>query len=139
MRVESNKDERICYNIQDVIVTNPKEHLEHLLFAHAFSGCDATLQIHNFGKKSIFGKLKKSSGLLEIFRKIYSNSVTVSEESSVTIRFFELIYSPSFTLQKIRKQNTTQLLFQIVPKLILHYFLLLLELHFIMVLGFIIK
>ena len=61
MRIESSKDERICYIIQDFIATNPKEHLEHLLFAHAFTRCDTTSQIHNFGKNSIFGKLKKSS------------------------------------------------------------------------------
>ena len=42
IRVESSKDEIICANIQHVIATNPKEHLEHLLFAHAFSGCDTT-------------------------------------------------------------------------------------------------
>ena len=69
MRVESSKDERICYKIQDVIVTNPKEHLEHLLFTHAFTRRDTTSQIHNFGKKSIFGKLKKFSGLQRISRK----------------------------------------------------------------------
>ena len=89
MRVESNKDERICYNIQDVIVTNPKEHLEHLLFAHAFSGCDATLQIHNFGKKSIFGKLKKSSGLQEIFKKFQQ-----CDYSIFLIALFTFFYTP---------------------------------------------
>ena len=50
IRVECSKDKRICYNIQDVIATNPKGPLGHLLFAHALTGCDTTSQIHNFGK-----------------------------------------------------------------------------------------
>lgn len=52
IRVESSKDKIICYNIQDVIATNPKGPLEHLLFAHALTGCDTTSQIPNFGKIS---------------------------------------------------------------------------------------
>ena len=76
-----------------------------MLFAHAFPGCDKISQIHNFGKKSIFGKLKKSSGLQDVSKNFYSKNATVSEIGNVTIRFFELLHSPSFTLQKIRKQK----------------------------------
>ena len=60
MRFESSKDERICCNIQDVIATNPKEHIEHLLFAHVFNGSDTTSQIQNFGKKLILKSLLAS-------------------------------------------------------------------------------
>lgn len=60
MRFESSKDERICCNIQDVIATNPKEHIEHLLFAHVFNGSDTTSQIQNFGKKLVLKSLLAS-------------------------------------------------------------------------------
>ena len=60
MRFESSKDERICCNIQDVIATNPKEHIEHLLFAHVFNGSDTTSQIQNFGKKFVLKSLLAS-------------------------------------------------------------------------------
>ena len=45
MRVEMSKDERICYNIKDVTVTNPKENLEHLLFAHTCTGWDTNRRL----------------------------------------------------------------------------------------------
>ena len=51
MRFESSKD---------VIATNPKEHIEHLLFAHVFNGSDTTSQIQNFGKKLVLKSLLAS-------------------------------------------------------------------------------
>ena len=50
MTIQSNKDERVSYNINDIISSTKEEYLEHLLFCHAFTGCDMTSQIHNFRK-----------------------------------------------------------------------------------------
>ena len=63
MTIQRNKDERVSYNINDIIRSTKKEYLEHLLFFHAFTGCNTTSPIHNFGKKSIFSKLKMSKVL----------------------------------------------------------------------------
>ena len=63
MTVQSNKDERVSYNINDIITSAKKEYLQHLLFCHAFTGCDTTSQIFNFGKKSIFNKLRVSKDM----------------------------------------------------------------------------
>ena len=53
----------------------------------------------------IFRKLKTSSVLQEISKTFYSNNVIVSKIGNAAIRFFESLHSPSFTLQKIRKQK----------------------------------
>ena len=70
MTIQNNKDERVSYNINDIIISTKKEYLEHLLFYHAFTGCDTTSQIHNFGKKSIFSKLKMSKDLQHLSEQI---------------------------------------------------------------------
>ena len=109
MTIQSNKDERVSYNINDIIRSTKKEYLEHLLFCHAFTGCDTTSQIHNFGKKSIFSKLKMSKDLQHLSEQFYQASATVNEIGNAIIRVFELLYSQTFNLQQIRKQkyNTT--------------------------------
>ena len=105
MRVESSKDEIICQNIEDVIATYPKQQLEHKLFGNVFTGCDRTSQIHNFMKISIFRKLKVSSDFQEICKKFYTNKNKVGKIGNATIPFFELLHSPSFTIQKIMNQK----------------------------------
>ena len=50
MGVENSKDEIICYNIQDVIATNPKEHLEHLLFLMDLLGVIQHCRFTTLGK-----------------------------------------------------------------------------------------
>ena len=105
MTIQSNKDERVSYNINDIISSTKKEYLEHLLFCHAFTGCNTTPKIHNFGKKSIFSELKKSKDLQHLSEQIFQASATVSEIGNASIRVFELLYSTTFNLQQIRKQK----------------------------------
>ena len=104
MTIQSNKDERVSYNINDIIRSTKKEYLEHLLFCHAFTGCNTTSQIHNFGKKSIFSKLKMSKDL-HLSEQFYQASATVNEIGNASIRVFELLSSATFNLQQIRKQK----------------------------------
>ena len=75
MTIQSNKDERVSYNINDIIRSTKKEYLQHLLFCHAFTGCDTISQIDNFGKKSIFSKLKMSKDL-HLSEKFYQASAS---------------------------------------------------------------
>ena len=67
--VQSIKGKRVSYNIHDIINSTEKEYLEHLLFCHAFTGCETTVQTHNFGKKSIFIKFKMSKRLQHISKQ----------------------------------------------------------------------
>ena len=60
IHIQGKNNERVSYNIHDIINSIGKEYLEHLLVCHAFTGCHTTSQILNFGKKSIFSKLKIS-------------------------------------------------------------------------------
>ena len=105
MTIQNNKDERVSYNINDIIISTKKEYLEHLLFYHAFTGCDTTSQIHNFGKKSIFSKLKMSNDLQHLSEQFYQASAAVNEIGNASIWVFELLYSTTFNLQQIRKQK----------------------------------
>ena len=105
MMIKSNKDKRVSYNINDITRSTKKECLEHLLFRHAFTGCDTTSQIHNFGKKSIFSKLKMSKDLQHLSEQFYQASATVNEIGNASIRVFELLYSTNFNLQQIRNQK----------------------------------
>ena len=90
MTIQSNKDERMSYNINDIIRSTKKEHLKHLLFCPAFTGCDTTSQIHIFGKKSIFGKFKMSKDL-HLSEQFYQASAIVNEIGNLSIRVFELL------------------------------------------------
>ena len=105
MTIQSNKDERVSYNINDIIRSTKKEYLEHLLFCPAFTGCDTTSQIHNFGKKSSFSKLKMSKDLQNLSEQFCQASAIVSEIGNASIRVFELLFSTTFNLQQIRKQK----------------------------------
>ena len=56
-------DQRARYNVQNVVNTSDDTLLDYILFAHPFTGCDATSAIHNFDKTTIFTKLKNSNEL----------------------------------------------------------------------------
>ena len=64
-----------------------------------------TSQIHNFGKKSIFSKLKISNDLQHLLEQFYQASATFSEIGYASIRVFELLYSTTVNLQQIRNQK----------------------------------
>ena len=88
MTIQSNKDERVSYNINDTIRSTKKEYLEHLLFCHTFTGCNTTSPIHNFGKKSIFSKLKMSKDLQHLSEQFYQASATQSMKLEMQVFAF---------------------------------------------------
>ena len=88
MQIQNNIDERVSYNI-DYIVNS--------------TGEDKTSQIHNFGKKSIYSKLKFSKDLQHLPKHFYRNSATVNDIENASIRVFELLHSTSSNLQQMRE------------------------------------
>ena len=76
-------------NIHDIISSTENEYFQHLFFCHTFRGCSTTSQIHNFGKKSIFSKLKMSKDLQHLLNQFYQNSGTVNEIENASIQVFE--------------------------------------------------
>ena len=105
MTIQSSKDERVSYNINDIIRPTKKEYLEHLLICHAFTGYDTTSQIPNFCKESIFSQLKMSKDLQHLSEQFYQARATVNEIGNASIRVFELLYSTTFNLQQIRNSK----------------------------------
>ena len=75
----------VSYNIHDIINSTENEYLEHVLFCHAFTGCNTTSKIYNFGKKSIFSKVKMSKDLQHLSKQFYQNSVPVNETGNASI------------------------------------------------------
>ena len=65
---------RECYNVTDTLNALENHVIKYLLFAHAFTGCDTTSAINNFGKTSLFKKLKDSVALTNIGDVFMKNS-----------------------------------------------------------------
>ena len=60
----SNKKFPIRYSIKELVEQHKQT--EHLLFAHAWTGCDTTSAIHKYGKAKIFQLLKTKSDQVAI-------------------------------------------------------------------------
>ena len=91
MQIRSSKDERVSYNIHDMINSTEKEYSKHLLLCHAFTSCNTTSQIDNFGKKLIFSKFKMSKDL-HLSKQFYQNTTTFNEVENANIRVFGLLH-----------------------------------------------
>ena len=96
---------RECYNVTDTLNALENHVIKYLLFAHAFTGCDTTSAINNFGKTSLFKKLKDSVALTNIGDVFYEEFKTPEEIGNACTRFFEKMYSPSYQLPQIRKRS----------------------------------
>eukprot|EP00111_Clytia_hemisphaerica_P021628 TCONS_00063617-protein len=98
---------RECYNVSNMLQSN-ESNAEFLLFAHAFTGCDTTSAIHNFGKTSIFNKVNDSPAIQSIISEFYKeNSPEII--GNATICLFELLHSVNDTLPTIRKKKYEQM------------------------------
>ena len=98
MRTLRDTDERVSYSINDVIEACDTIHVQFILFAHAFSGCDTTSIIHKFGKTSILSKLKNSCDLRQVAEQFYLDDMDPQDIGNATVRLFELLHSPTSTL-----------------------------------------
>ena len=75
------------------------------MFAHAFTRCDTTSAVHNFGKTSIFKKLKDSVALTNIGNFFYVEFEAPVVIGNACIHLFEKMYSPSDQLPQTRKRR----------------------------------
>ena len=75
---------------------------KYLFLAHPFTSCE-TSAIDNFGKTSIFKKLKDSAALINIGDIFYKEFKTPEEIENACIHFFEKMYSPSDQLPQTSK------------------------------------
>ena len=57
---------RECYNVADILNALENHVIKYLLFVHPLTGCNTMSAIDNFGKTSIFKKLKDSVALTNI-------------------------------------------------------------------------
>ena len=105
MRTHKDTEEWFTYNIHDIIASCDKVHIENILFAHAFTGCDTTSSIYRFGKPKILSKLKNSSEVKQIVEQFYISDLTPENVGKAVIQFFELLHSSTNTLQQIRRKK----------------------------------
>ena len=64
--------------------------VSHLLFIHAWSGCDTTSAIFNQGKAAILRKLEKSEEVQGISRLFNCDNVTQEQVAEAGLRLFAL-------------------------------------------------
>jgi 5'-3' exonuclease len=105
MTTHKDAGERVKYSINDIIASCDEIHIESILFAHAFTGSDTTSSIYRFGKTKILKNLKNSGELKNIVEQFYASDLTPENIGKATIRIFELLYSPTDTLQQIRRKK----------------------------------
>ena len=91
MTRKSDHQQRKCYSIRKVfsqLLKQGEPTLPYLLFSYAFTGYDTTSAIYQFGKSSIFKKLKNSKqprNIADIFYKDGQNPQTIG---TAAISFF---------------------------------------------------
>ena len=90
-----------CYHIKDIINVSENVKLLCILFHHALTGSDTTSSIHMFKKTSMLSKIKSSKKLRDIADQFYLEDMPVDVIGNVTIHFFDLLNSPSNTLQQL--------------------------------------
>ena len=101
--------QRECYDIDQIIGSTAEHVINNILFAHAFTGCDTTSAIHNFGKTSIFRKLE-AKDLCNAANIFYHDDKSPDEIGNASIRFFQLLHSSTSNLQQIRKQKYEEMI-----------------------------
>ena len=93
-------NERVCCRIHDVIDNLDRVIINFVLFTQAFTGCDSTSAIHNFGKQAIFSKLAASNNLQQIAQQFCLDNISLERIGNSSIWFFE---------ELLRKQPPTNL------------------------------
>ena len=106
----------MSYNIHDIINSIEEEYIEHLLFCHAFTSCDTTAHLHNFGKKSILSKLKMSKDLQLLSKKFLPKQCHSQWNRKWNILIF---WITSFVIFQLATNNNAELLYHGCFQLIL--------------------
>ena len=82
-------NERVFYRLHDIIDNLDPLIIKFIFFAHAFTGCDTTSVIHNFGKQ-------------QIAQQFFLENISPETIGNASVCFFEELYSPVSSLQQIR-------------------------------------
>ena len=82
----------VVWKIQDLINKAGKVVTSHLLFIHAWSGCDTTSATCGHGKTTLLNKLKKSEELQEISTLMSNPEATAEQVGKAGIRLFVILY-----------------------------------------------
>ena len=81
---------RLQYRMSHIIGATNEVTKEFILFGHAFTGCDCTSAIYNFGKTVIFEKLAKSQQLRSLARTFYDDKASVQSIGEASIKIFSM-------------------------------------------------
>ena len=111
--------QRQYYRMTDT-TTKFESFCRYLLFAHAFTGCDTTSAIHNFGQTSIFQTIAASPALQSPARKFYEKT---SPEEIETIPFLSIFILHLIHYLLSENQNTSKCCYPIVLTSILQRYL----------------
>ena len=93
--------------------------VSHLLFIHAWSGCDSTSVIFNQGKTAILRKLEKFEEVQGISRLFNCSNVTQEQVAEAGLRRFVLMYQGKSedSLNRLRYPRHTHLISDSVSKI----------------------
>lgn len=101
------KQEAKLFNARCLKFENLKN---HLLLLHAFSGCDTTSALYNFGKKIFFDVLTKNNKLQDILRTFNDKNSSQNAVIRAGEQFFLTLYGGNLNgnLNELRYQKFTR-------------------------------
>ena len=96
MTCKKGSKQRECFNIKDITNNLDQSVIQYLLFAHAFTGCDTTSTIYEFGKIAVFKKMHESNHLKNLAAEFYNNNKSHEDIgntaiASLNIRIHQLV------------------------------------------------
>jgi hypothetical protein len=80
------------WKVQDIVNKAGKVVTSHLLFIHAWSGCDTTSATYWHGKTGLLKKMKESEELQRIYFLMIDHEATVEQIGKAGIRLYALLY-----------------------------------------------
>ena len=92
------------WKIRDLNAKAGETIISHLLFLHAWSGCDTTSATYGQGKTNLLKKIKESNDIQEISLLISQYDATAEQVSNAGIRLFVITYGgkPEESLNNLR-------------------------------------
>ena len=102
------------WRIRDLCAKAHKDVVSHILFIHAWSGCDTTSATYGHGKTSLIKKIISSKDLRDILKKFENMESTPEEIGAAGIKVFILLYGgkKNDSLNNLRYAKYMQMLSQ---------------------------
>lgn len=83
----------MVWKISDLVTKAGQVLKSHLLFLHAWSGCDTTSATFGHGKTSLLKRIKDSKEIQQISSLINEHNVTVEQIDKAGTRLYVIMYS----------------------------------------------